>query len=255
MFKLKKRILAFIIFFAVVFSVFSQTAGILTVNFKTSTYNGSYAPRHILAVWISTSGSSYTSTTFVKTLDAYYQNSQYVQYLARWKSASSLNTTDATTGATLNTHSSLTGTWNATNNVPATVSDGTYYVWIEFTESNSTGKYAVFSFTKDGNTSTAFINVTTSPYITVNSVSWTPSNTAVEEVEAGRNYKIFPNPVKDYLNITGSGLKISNVYNSVGKLIFTTTQNKINFSSFPMGAYVIEIVSSEGTFYRKVLKD
>ena len=234
---------------------YSQTKGTLTVKFNTSTYGGQYANKHILAVWVTNSATN-SSTTYIKTLNSYYQDTQYRPYLSRWKTAtnSTYNTTDATTGATLNSHGSVTGNWNALNTLSATVPDGTYYVWVEFTESNSVGKYATISFTKGATATTTFSNVTSSTNITGFTLSWVPTNTAVEEVEAGKNYKIYPSPVKDYLNITGNGINKVNLYNYQGKLVFTGNQNKINFSKFSKGAYVVEIVSNEGTFYRKAVK-
>lgn len=248
----KSLTIAILIFFFSVYS-FSQTRGTLTVKFTTTTYSGQYKPRHVLAAWI-TNSTTNSSATFVKTMYA-TSSSSYRIDLSRWKQATSTyNTTDATTGATLASHGSIDGGWNSLTTVQATVPDGTYYVWVEFTEDSSTGKYATFSFTKGATATTAFTTVTSSTWITMNSLSWMPANTPVKEIEAGKDYKIYPNPVKDYLNITGTAFQKANVYNAVGKLIYTSETNKINFSKYPKGAYVLEIITQDGTFYRKALK-
>lgn len=249
------RILFFLLISGLYSFSFSQTSGTLTVKFNTSTYGGSYANKHILAVWI-TNSTTNSSSTYVKTLNSYYQNTKYVQYLSRWKTATSTyNTTDATTGATLNSHGSVTGSWNALNTLSATVLDGTYYVWVEFTEANAIGKYATFSFTKGTLATTSFVNVTTSPYITGFTLNWTPSTSALKETEAGKYYQIFPNPAKNYVNITGDAFYKVKLYNNQGKLLFIGEDRKMNLSKYPKGVYVLEIMSTEGIFYRKMIKE
>ena len=245
-------LLLFALFFA---KTYSQTAGTLTVSFKTSTYGGQYASKHILAVWVDNSSTN-SSSTYIKTLNSYYQNSQYRQYLSKWKTAtgSTYNTTDAVTGATLSSHGTVSGKWNATNTLSATVADGTYYVFVEFTEANSSGPYAVISFTKGASATTTFTTVTSSTYITNFTLTWTPTASAIEESTAGKNYQVYPNPVKDYLTVTGSEITKLNLYSPQGRLLTNTTENTLDFNSYPKGAYVVEIISKEGTFYRKVLK-
>lgn len=250
-----KRISIVLIFSFLLLSVSAQTKGTLALKFTTKTYGGQYANKHILAAWITNSATN-NSTTYIKTMNAYYQDTQYVSYLVRWKAAtnSTYNKTDATTGATLTSHGQLSGQWNSLNTLSAAVPDGTYYIWVEFSE-ESTPKYATFSFTKSGTATTTFTTVTSSSWITMNSIAWTPTNTAVKEVPAGKNYKIYPNPVVDNMTITGSAINEVVVYNAVGKRVFSTKQNKINFSKFPKGNYVIEIKSDDGTFYRKAMKE
>lgn len=145
-----------------------KTAGTLDVSTTTSTYNGKYSPRHVLAIWVESS-----SGTFVKTLMVYAAARK--QYLTNWlKSTSSGNSTDAITGATLSSHGTRTCTWDGTDSSGNTVGDGTYNVCMEFTENDGTGKYASFSFTKG--TSTASESPSASNYFSAISLNWTPSN-------------------------------------------------------------------------------
>ncbi|MFM2290963.1 MAG: hypothetical protein RIS29_776 [Bacteroidota bacterium] len=151
----------------VTFTTTDATAGTMTASVSTSTYSGQYAPRHVMAVWVVNS-----SGTFIKSLNVYGNN--YTSYLTNWKSASSSNKTDATTGATLTSHASVSCSWNGKNVSGTVVPDGTYKLCVEFTEANSSGKYAVYSFTKGSTASTGGTAVTSSSYISLGSLSWAP---------------------------------------------------------------------------------
>ena len=119
-----------------------KTDGTLTVKATTSTYSGEYAPHNVVAIWIESGSGSFVKTLLTKA-------GVRKQYLTNWMKASGGNTTtDATTGATVNSHSSYTVSWNGKNASGTTVGDGSYNVCIEFTESNGSGKFATFSFTK-----------------------------------------------------------------------------------------------------------
>lgn len=146
----------------------TKTAGTLAVSTTTSSYNGNYAPTHVLAIWVESS-----TGTFVKTLVC--KAAARKQYLSNWYNAtSSGNCMDALTGATINNHGSVSCSWNGTDASGAVVGDGTYKVCMEFTEDNGTGKFASFTFTKGTAADTQspsaknnFSNV---------SLKWTPAN-------------------------------------------------------------------------------
>lgn len=116
--------------------------GTVTFQVLTVTNHGSYSPRNIGAIWVTTE-----SGTFVKTLQRWGNN--YLQYLTRWHAAtSSGNTTGAVTGATLSSHSTHNLTWNCRNTSNVQVADGNYKIWVEFTETNGAGPYTSVTFTK-----------------------------------------------------------------------------------------------------------
>jgi len=144
-----------------------KTPGSLSVTATTSTYSGDYAPSHVLAIWVESS-----SGTFVKTLMVYAASRK--QHLSDWLSATkSGNTTDAITGATLNSHGKRNCTWNGKNASGNEVGDGAYRVCVEYTESNSGSKIARFPFTKG----TAADSQTPASASGVSNVSlkWTPN--------------------------------------------------------------------------------
>jgi len=148
------------------FTTTSSSSGVLSAIVSTSTYNGPYAPKHVFAAWITNS-----SGTFIKSLMVYAAARK--SDLTYWKASSSGNTTDATTGATLSSHSSHTLNWNGTNTSGAVVDDGDYKLNVEFTESNGTGKYTTFTFKKGS--STASLTSSTANNISLSSLSWVPN--------------------------------------------------------------------------------
>ena len=144
-----------------------KTPGSMVTSLTTSTYNGNYGPNHVLAIWIETYDGK-----FVKTLKVNAASRK--QYLINWlSSTSSGNTTDAVTGATLRSHATHNCTWNGKNVSGDVIGDGTYYVCVEYTENNGTGKFAKFSFIKglvDDNQ-----NPATKSGISNVSIDWTPN--------------------------------------------------------------------------------
>jgi len=144
-----------------------KTAGSLSVSTLTSPAGGKYAPNHVLAIWVETS-----KGTFVKSLLVYAQKRK--DYLTNWLASSSENTTDAVTGATLNSHVIRTCTWDGTDASGKVVGDGAYRVCMELTDKNATGNFSTFGFTKgaaaDKQSPT---NVTSFSSL---AIQWTPKN-------------------------------------------------------------------------------
>ncbi len=143
-----------------------KTAGTLNVSTLTSTGNGDFSPKHIVAIWIENS-----SGKFVKTL---LVNAQVRRnYLKKWlNSNSSANTTDAISGATLSSYGTLTCSWNGTNTSGAVVSDGTYKVCMELSESDTSSNSSTFTFTKG--TAVDSQTPANQPCFSSVSLQWTP---------------------------------------------------------------------------------
>lgn len=104
----------------------------LTINFTTGSYYGRFAPRHCIAVWVTDENGNY-----VKTLQLNGRVPRYRNMLASWIKASDWDSTDAVTSASINSHRAHTTTWDLTDVQGTRVSNGTYKVWIEQTEDNS----------------------------------------------------------------------------------------------------------------------
>jgi hypothetical protein len=104
----------------------------LTVDFTTVTFKGEYAPRNVGAVWITDD-----QNVFVKTLEKWAV--KRAKYLVKWKAATGGNTVDAVTGATRSKHAAHSLAWDGTDVDGNLVPDGTYRVYMEFTEKNGAG--------------------------------------------------------------------------------------------------------------------
>lgn len=146
-----------------------NTDGTMTFTVRTVTYNGSYHPNNIGAIWITNS-----SNQFVKTIKVWA--SERRSNLVKWVQSSSNNTTGAITGATLTSHQLHSVTWNGKNSLNASIPDGSYNVNVEYTESSSTtsnpGKYIVVPF--DLGTTSADIVPTSNAFFTDMHLVWTP---------------------------------------------------------------------------------
>lgn len=126
----KKSLIILLTFFCFVF-LHAQTPGELNISVNTKAAGGNYAPRNVVAIWISNANGD-----FVKTLLAYANKRK--THLNNWensttKAGSSFNTVDAITGATQYGHATRTCKWDGKNYLNSSVLDGTYYVNMEFT--------------------------------------------------------------------------------------------------------------------------
>jgi hypothetical protein len=116
----------------------------LTFQVTTVTFNGSYAPRNVGAIWVSDA-----SGRFVKSLTVWAQ--KRIRHLVTWEDASLGNTVDAVTSATAGSHGTRTGRWNCTGVDHQPVPDGTYRINAEITERNSLGRVmTALAFVKGG---------------------------------------------------------------------------------------------------------
>ncbi len=142
----------------------TNTTG-LTVSVVTTSAGGSYAPKHVVAIWIENNAGQ-----FVKTLTVYAKTK--ASYLTNWETSSGGNSIDAVSGATQNTHGTIYGSWNGTDAKGITAPDGTYRVCMELTDKNSTGNFSYFTFTKGPNKETK--TPPNEPSFSSISIKWVP---------------------------------------------------------------------------------
>jgi hypothetical protein len=71
-------------------------------------------------------------------------------------------------------------------------------------------------------------------------------------------FTVYPNPVKDVLNIVGkTDISSVEIYDLAGRNIQTIqelNQNQIDFSRFSSGTYMLKIVADQTIEYIKVIK-
>lgn len=234
------------------FIVFGQTSGTLTVTATTSrTSSPEYGNNHIVAFWVQDSNGKY-----VKTILAYANERK--QYLKNWKTAttiagSSYNVVDAITGATKTSHASRTGNWNGKNTSSVEMADGTYIVKLELTDNESgVQNYTNFSITK-GPVEQILTPSSISGFSNI-SLKWSPSNTAVVDIEGEKLFSIYPNPAKNNIYVSGFGISLIDILDIQGRVILSSENQQIELSKIPSGVYFCKIYSSQTDVIKKFIK-
>lgn len=70
------------------------------------------------------------------------------------------------------------------------------------------------------------------------------------------NIKIYPNPAKDFINITSDkAVKSVEIYDVLGRSIKVDFSNKINVSQFSKGNYILKIKTDSGDIIEKFIKE
>ena len=75
------------------------------------------------------------------------------------------------------------------------------------------------------------------------------------EFETMSSVVVSPNPVQDYMSISGVDPQWITLYDAIGRIVFTQTNclDKIDMSYFPKGLYLLHIISDKGIVYTKKL--
>ncbi len=153
----------------------AQTDGTATFSVTTVTDGGTYSPRNVFAVWVTDA-----QTNFVKTLLCRAASQE--RWLIQWNGDSGGNKVDGITGATRTSHGPVSVTWNARNSAGSLVPDGTYRIFVEFTERNGQGPFtSAVSFVKG--TSPVSLTPPNLPRFTSMSLTYTPL-TSPPEIQA-----------------------------------------------------------------------
>lgn len=225
----------------------SQTAGQLTITATTVSYGGTYAPYHVVAIWVQSK-----TGTFIKTLVAYAASRR--ANLSSWSAvtSSTYNVVDAVTGATRGSHGAITGKWNGSNLTGTVLGDDTYTVAMEMTE-GGTQRYYTFQFKKSGTEQilspanvSGFSNIT---------IKWTPALTQLADVNFGEAYSIYPIPVKSLMFVNGANIGEIQLYTLSGMYLLSTKENTLNISNLKKGIYLIVLKTTNGDIVKKFVKD
>ncbi len=96
--------------------------------------------------------------------------------------------------------------------------------------------------------------------IATNWIASTNTIVSVRETENSTTLKLYPSPVKDFLNIDFSGnIKIAELFDFQGRLLRMIDINsgtfRLDLSSYPQGIYLIHFITREGNFVRKIIKE
>jgi len=223
----------------------TATAGTLTVSAKVT-----YTSPYYYAVWVNN-----PSGTFLRTLMMYGNNTSYYNDLAHWNSESARNKVNAVSGATRSATATYSSTWNAMDQANgAIVADGTYPVKIEMTSENygTSSKYIATSFTK-GPVAQTVTPTVVSPISAV-TLTWTPVNTAIDNVEFSKLYNVYPNPAINSIYAAGNDIKAVQICSLAGKILLTSREQKMNISTLPKGFYLAVIYAKDGMVVKKIEK-
>lgn len=240
------------------FSIFTTNAQTVSFNVTTVTYGGNYAPKHCFAMWITDS-----SGKFIKTINR--QGGARVGYLTNWVSNSGQNVVDGTTGATITSHnyaytsssktvSRIPFQWNCKDLNGNIVPDGTYFINVEFTEKNATGKTAKYTFVKGtSDQNLTFTNV--SANFTNATLTYTaPIVSTINQTKNAADYKVFFSNSSKLLQLKYDAQYhesvVMTIYNEAGKSLYKKYQPDENFSvvlsKFTTGVYFVKFVDKSG---------
>ena len=91
-------------------------------------------------------------------------------------------------------------------------------------------------------------------------VSLTNESTASVEDRFESNFKIYPNPANDYIQINSNNIEISSVemYSIVGKRIISNQKlvnDRLDISSLTSGIYLLKVNSQERSLVKKIIVD
>jgi hypothetical protein len=119
----------------------ADTAGTATLTVQLSSAGGNYAPRHVVAVWVTNAALGYVKCLWK---DGSGWTGEGTTHLTKLKAARGSSTVlDGHSGATINTYNLFTVTWNCSNaNNTALAPDGVYYFHVETTDRNGAGPYS-----------------------------------------------------------------------------------------------------------------
>jgi hypothetical protein len=118
----------------------------LSVSVTTTAPGGKYRPRNVGAIWIADS-----ADRFVKSLDVW--GNRRLSHVTAWTAATRAagvagNKVDAVSSATLSAHREHDVTWNCKDYTGKVMPDGTYRVYFEVADSNTSGPNHFESFVK-----------------------------------------------------------------------------------------------------------
>lgn len=171
-----------------------NTSGTVTFTATTLNAGGTYAPRHVLAIWVEKNG------VFVKSRKV--MANQRKQYLYKWVASSNYNVTDAITGATLTQPQTHTVQWNCTDLSGNVVPDGEYTILIEFTDKHAQGPYYAVNFQKG--TAPQSITPPNQQYIINMQLTYTPDVIITADFSANITQACEQQPVIFTDNSTGA---------------------------------------------------
>ncbi len=243
--------------FIVALFAFSSNAQTATFTFKTVSEGGSYAPKHVLAVWIEKGDGTFVRTLFLRA-------NARKQYLYTWNNKSGGNTTDANTGATISQHTTHTVQWNCRDLSGNFVADGDYKFVVEYTDKHAQGPKYEVPFTKNSNNDT-IIPANQTYFINMNLV-YNPTGVGIEDYSSNPHiFDLFPNPAGDLVNVylnksvlQDGRIEIMDITGRIVKSLVVSNKEmelttKIDIKDLKKGVYILAFKSDGQVAIKKFL--
>ena len=197
---------------------------------KTVTTGLAYAPRHVLAIWITNSD----NLQHIRTLKV--RAATYKGMLYKWKTyTSGVVPSDAISGASLTSHQTHTVVWNGRDASGNVVPDGVYNLWVEFNETNVSGNPTTsIQFTKG--TADQHITPANTSYFQNIDLQYFAIPASIESILGNTSVSISPNPSSVEANIQ---IELKNhasvmitIYSITGQMV-----HRFNKSTYPAGVH------------------
>ena len=278
--------LLFVAFFATFSSItVAQTQGKLIVKTTTASTDPAdpsgevselceNAPKNVLAIWIEDANGVFVRTLAVWGKERRYNLTNWTKAanndVSEFKVDNSVNPVpvDGYTGATLKTYKTITCSWDGKSNKGVVVPDGEYNIMYELTD-NETDKAnpastdtTVLGNGINSNWSVKFVKGGSALSLTpadatsfgANTITWTPSTTAVSNPEIDKLYSVFPNPAKSNITINGENIVSVEILDSNGASVLKADNPKINISNLASGQYWVKIYTDKNQIVKRFIK-
>lgn len=232
----------------------TSTSGEVTFTVRTVTENGTYSPKHVLAIWVE------DANGFVKS--RLVRANQRKQYLYKWMASSNNNVVDATTGATLSSHQTHTITWDCTGLDGNEVSDGEYHIFVEYTDKHAQGPWTMVTFVKGPDEQ--HIMPGDLQFLKDMQLDFIPLVNGVGTLKGSQNTLVYPNPGSGIFHIQNvfSGNVTVQLFDVQGKQVYNSSiQNSspnselsIDLTELPNGTYIVDLNDGSKHFVNKLIK-
>lgn len=250
-------------------SLVAQTDGNVVFSVLTVSNGATYSPKHVFSIWVKDNQGNFVISRKVMA------NNQK-RHLVKWVANSAQNTVNALTGATLPNHIAHTVSWDCRDVNGNLVPDGIYEIWVEYTSRNSAnggdpGPSTKAAFLKG--TSPVTVAPVDEAYFKNMNLEYTPHGVdAFNELPDMLNFKVFPMPFTDQINMEFTLPKASfiniSAYNLVGQrvkeivntiipqgnnILFWNGKNSTGIT-IPKGIYVLRITYLGKVYSCKIIR-
>ena len=74
------------------------------------------------------------------------------------------------------------------------------------------------------------------------------------EIEKAEMFDVYPNPTTGIIKINAINIENISLYDSLGRLVFSTESDTIDMSSFANGNYTLKVLTQDNSYSTKIVK-